>query len=232
MSQNNTEELREFEEACCLGNLKKVESMTKTLKDYFCWGDGLCFACVFGHVEIVRFLLNLSAPFYSSWSRTMSYACYGENEDIIELIFSAGYRDTNHPFDLNRGMNRAIVQKKMKIVKYLTEKKFLKRSNIMLDVNVLFLTACQSRNLEAMKFLVKKGRPSGFATDGFCLSFLDFDTRNRLAMSLSFSDSLLFYRLKNCPKDVLLSLKKRMFFLFMNDCSENLFPVLFSLVKK
>ena len=153
-------------EGACQGKLNKqaitnakklINLMIKNGADDL--GMGLYRACNQGNKEIVNYMINKGANYYS-----LSSACYGGNKEIIDIIDKKG-RET-----YNDGMANSCEQGNKEIVEYMIHK----GAN---DWNYGLRRACLGNSLEIVKIMIEKGGNNwneslAFACCGGCIEIV------------------------------------------------------------
>lgn len=110
-----------FRDSCCNNNLKLVKMFLSLkridINEKDCHTrNGFIMACEYGHIKLVKFLLNLTGNLKinnESLNKGFEYACYSNRTKIVKLLLS---RDRNDRFIKDRKINYILKVTSIKIM--------------------------------------------------------------------------------------------------------------------
>lgn len=143
--------------ACRSGKLKTVKYILSLgiIDFYKAKDEALADACLCGHIEIAKFLIDNGANVHTNQEEPLRRACLSGNKDLVEYLIKSG--SNIHVTKIYRGvdipLNNACKSGNIELVKLLIKKGIaLKRKNCR-----ALISAFESRNLKLIKYLISLG---------------------------------------------------------------------------
>lgn len=144
--------------ACKGGQVKTAQLMYLMAMDSHdpCFGTGLACACRSGNLAMVEYIFDTIEQIQNAggrvsswlWDRTLKYACYGGNPDIVGLIIQKGKAD-NFQFAWNWGLEGACRGGHLGIIQLMLDKGAW-------SWDAGLAGACRGANYELAKMILKK----------------------------------------------------------------------------
>ena len=170
--KNTTIKRDEFFEACKYGNATIVESLFD--KKYI--NRGVRFASANGHLEVVKYLVEMGANFRVEDEEPVRFASFYDHLEVVKYLVEKGA-------DFRARGNWAILSASelgnLEIVKYLTEK----GADFRAEDDYAVKMASANGHLEVVKYLVEKGADFR-ALDNYAVRYASFNGYFKVAKYL------------------------------------------------